>query len=114
MKAHIIIPKFLMYQSRNNMLSGMLLHPVKPHLPENTALHLLSCLNRLLRIMIDHTVLLVNIHHFHFSQEARISILAAALRKKHCTVQHDPPAILPWFAGQYPGIENASVAVLKI
>ena len=63
MKSHIVISICLMHQSTDNMLSGMLLHQIKPSGPVNFSCYLASGFQRFLCIMNNLTSLFLYIHN---------------------------------------------------
>ena len=94
MKSHIIITILRMDNTTHHMLSGMLLHQIKPTLPVNLTLNLRTHFQRLLRIMKQLAILLMNLRHLHIPQSSHITRLAATFRIKSTLIQNHSKPIL--------------------
>ena len=83
MKAYVIVSEHLVDQPGHDMLSRMLLHPLKAHLPQDPPFHFFSFRNRFFRVMPDHSVPFMDVGDFHLIQISRIRILTAAFREEY-------------------------------
>ena len=116
MKAHIVISKIPVHQTRYNMLAGVLLHSGKSFLVVDFAMYRLSRHQRLLHHMNHLTLPLLYILYGNTVNYTGIRILASALRKKYRPVQNH---LIPFLffiplTGYHLSLKFFSVAVLII
>ena len=100
MKAYIIISVSLMDQSAHHVLTGMLLHQIKPSYPVNASLYFCSGFHRLICIMEKFSLLFMHFLYFHIVEISGIAWLSAALRVKSTLIQNDMKAFFGFSALQ--------------
>ena len=115
-KSHIIISEFVMYQTTDNVFTGVILHQIKSSLPINTASYLTPFFKRLSTKMKNFPIFFVGICDFYFLtlslQISDITWLSSAFRVKCCLIQDN---LIPFFsfpAFCYRSLKSLLISIL--
>ena len=114
MKADVFIAEAAVYHAGENMLAGMQLHEFEPARIVDLALDALPFGKRLFTEVDDLTAALVRVGHADTGQKAGVARLAAALRIKAGSVQHDIIAVLSRLTGYNARFKRCLMRVLII
>ena len=98
MKTDIIISICLMDQTRNNMLTCMILHMIKPSLPVDFTADCCSRKNSVFHIMHNFSIFAMHIKDFYSIDCAMIRILSSTFRIECSIRKNSHPSILSLYA----------------
>lgn len=106
MEAHVVVAETAVDNAGENVLAGMQLHEFEPARIVDPALDALPFGKRLFTKMHDLAAALVRVGHADAGQNAGVARLAAALRIKAGSVQHDIIAVLSRLTGYNAALQT--------
>ena len=113
-EAHIVAVKFFAQDAGDDVLSGVLLHMVKPADPVDGSHHHRAGFHRTVAGVENHAVSLMDIRHTHAAQGAVVRRLSAPLGIEGGAVQSHPPAVLRGLTGLNRGGKFPQKGVLVV
>ena len=99
MESNIIISVKTMYDSRNDMFTGVVLHPFKAFVPVDATRIVPSGFQGRFYIVYHFPILRLNIDYRYGSDKPGICLLSATLGKKCRLIKNDPIHLFRLFTG---------------